>query len=52
MGLILNGDKYEWIEDEPLQPVNILLEVMPSLEERITAVESGIVELAEVVVNG
>ena len=57
MGLILNGDKYEWVEDELLELDGIdaadrTALAVPTFEERMEAVEGAVMELAEVVTGG
>ena len=50
MGYALNGDIYEWVEDEVIEVVEPKL--IPGLEERMSVVEGAIIELAEVISNG
>ena len=51
MGYILNGSTYGWVEDDIIE-IDDITDVLPTFEERLEAVEGGIVELAEVLIDG
>lgn len=44
-----NNQEYVWAEEEELQPEQIFV---PTVEQRVDAIEQAILELAEVVANG